>query len=243
MKFNDTVSKNGVIQACEDFLGFDSGDISGNSDLLQRFTRLINDRYYLISNKMWKSAGDWQFDDRNATTLPVATTDLVADQQDYTLPSTAQKIERVEVMNNNGNYYVIYPFDESQVPRTAMSEYYATAGAPEYYDIKGESLVLYPKPGAGFVTLVNGLKVYASRNITEFNSTATTQEPGFAVNFHRLLPLGACIDYAVGKSMDGIAKNCIYLYGETEKDLEEFYARRHRNPSNVSIKIGENNYV
>lgn len=243
MKFSDTSTKQGMIQACEDYLGFDSGNISGNTNLLQRFTRLINDRYSLISNKIWKASGDWQFDDRNQTTLPTATTTLVADQQDYELPSSAQKLERVEIMDNNGNYYPLVPIDEANVPTIGMSEFYETAGAPLYYDIKGRSIILYPKPGTGYVTLAAGLKIYVARDIVLFNSTATTQEPGFAVNFHRLLPLGACIDYAVGKSMDGIAKNCIYLYQETEKDLEQFYSRRHKNPDKVTINPKRENYI
>jgi hypothetical protein len=236
MVFNDTSTKNGIIQACEDYLGFDDGDISGNTVLLKRFTRLINDRYNLISNRIWKSAGDWEYDDRNQTTLPEATVDLVIGQKDYELPSTAQKLERVEVLDADGDYQIVYPFDKSEIKDIALSEYYETAGMPVRYDVIGRSLLLYPKPGSGYVTTSEGLKIYVSRDVIQFNSTATSTEPGFALNFHRLLPLGACIDYAVGKGMDSVAKNCIYLYNETLKDLEEFYARRHRDPINPRIK-------
>jgi hypothetical protein len=243
MRFSDTSTKTGMIQMCEDLCGFDSGDISGNANLLRRFTRLMNDRYGVVSNKVWKASGDWQFDDKNQTTLPSATTTLVANQQDYQLPSTAQKIERVEVMNVDGNYIQLRPFDESEIEGTAMSEWYKDAGMPVYYDLKGESLILYPKPGAGYVTLAAGLKIYVSRNIVQFNSTATTQEPGFAINFHRLLPIGASIDYAVGKGMDALAKNCIFLWQETDKDLGEFYSRRHRDPVNQSIKVADDTHI
>jgi len=243
MQYNNTTSQSGMVQMCEDMLGMNYGDISGNTKRLQRFTRFMNDRYGFLANRIWKASADWQFDDSNQATLPDATTDLVADQQDYELPSTAQKVERVEIKNQDGDYVVVRPFDEAQVPNTAMSEWYETAATPIYYDIKGRSLLLYPKPGTGYVTLTEGLKVYVSRDIVKFNSTATTQEPGFANNFHRAVPLGACIDYSVGKSMDGIVKNCIYLYNETIKDLEEFYARRHRNPPKVHMSPGSENYV
>ena len=243
MVFSNTSTRQGIIQECEDLLGFDNQDISGNTNLLRRFTRLINDRYSLVANKIWKTTGDWQFDDTNQTTLPEATVDLVADQKDYGLPSTAQKLERVEVKDVNGNYQIVYPFDEAEIKNTAMSEYYETSGMPVRYDIKGRSLLLYPSPGTGYVTLTAGLKIYVSRDIVQFNSTATTQEPGFATNFHRLLPLGACIDYAVGKEMNQVAKNCIYLYQETEKDMGEFYSRRHRNPINPRISPQQGNYI
>ena len=243
MQFSNTVSGSGIVQACEDYLGFDRLDISGNSNLLKRFTRLINDRYGLVANKIWKTTGDWEYDDTNQTTLPVATTDLVADQQDYGLPSSAQKLERVEIKNQDGDYIIIRPIDKSQIENQAMSEFYETAGTPVYYDVVGRSLLLYPKPGTGYVTLTAGLKIYVSRDVVQFNSTATTQEPGLAANFHRLLPLGACIDYAVGKSMDSVAKNCIYLYQETEKDMEEFYGRRHKNPMNIKINPSGESYI
>ena len=227
----------------EDLLGFDNGDISGNTNLLGRFTRSINDRYALISNKIWKSSGDWEFDDRNQTTLPVGTTTLVADQQDYELPTEAQKLERVEVLDVNGNYFTVNPIDKSEVEGIAMSELYPIAGTPVLYDLVGRSIILYPKPGAGFVTLAAGLKVYVSRDIVQFNNTATSQEPGFAINFHRLLPLGASIDYGTGKEMDAVVKNCIYLYTQTEKDLEEFYARRHRDPVNLNMGVKDDTSI
>ena len=240
MNYNNSSSNSGLIQQCETFLGFDRTDISGNSNLLKEFTRLINDRYKQVSNWIWSVVGDWEFDDSNQTTLPIATTDLVANQQDYSLPSSAQKIERVEVKNSNGDYTPIYPFDKSQIPDIALSEYYETAGMPVYYDMVGRSLVLYPKPTTDSVTLTAGLKIYVSRDTVDFNSTATTQEPGFATNFHRILPLGACIDYAIGKSMFDSAKSLKVLEEETKTDMKSFYARRHKDPTDRP-RINPNN--
>ena len=107
MRFSDTSTKTGMLQMCEDLLGYNNGQITDSSNLKQRFTRLINDRYNQVSNKIWKMVGDWEFDDTNQTTLPIATADLVANQQDYELPSSAQKLERVEVKNQDGDYVVI----------------------------------------------------------------------------------------------------------------------------------------
>ena len=47
-----------------------------------------------------KVTGEWEYDDSNYTNLPEATADLVDGQRDYELPSTAQKIDRVEVLDN-----------------------------------------------------------------------------------------------------------------------------------------------
>jgi len=233
-----------MIQACEDLCGFDNGDISGNTNLLNRFTRMLNDRYNQTSNWIWNTTGDWEYDDRSQTTLPEATTTLVANQQDYELPSTAQKVERVEVLNQDGNYYPLLPFDKSQVQGVAMSEFYKTAGAPVYYDISGRSLILYPKVGAGFVTLAAGLKVYVSRDVVQFNSTATSQTPGFALNFHRIIPLGASVDYSVGAKNFNAVNAIKPLVAETKADMQTFYARRHSDPDSVPrIKPNNEDYI
>lgn len=242
MKYSSTSSKDGILQFAEDLLGFNDGDISGNNNLKKRFTRLINDRYNQASNWIWKASGDWEYDDTGQTTLPIATTDLVANQQDYELPSTAQKLERVEIKNADGNYVIVRPIDKSQIPNIAMTEYYEEAGTPIYYDMVGRSIIFYPKPGAGYVTLASGLKIYVARNIVEFNSTATTQEPGFAPQFHRILPIGACMDFTVGRQMFNTMKSLQILLKETETDMKEFYSRRHRNPINPRINPNDENY-
>ena len=237
MRFSDTSTKTGMLQMCEDLLGYNNGQITDSSNLKQRFTRLINDRYNQVSNKIWKMVGDWEFDDTNQTTLPIATADLVANQQDYELPSSAQKLERVEVKNQDGDYVVIDPIDKSQIPDIALTEYYEDSGMPLCYDVVGRSLVLYPAPGTGYVTLTDGLKVYVSRDVIQFNATATTQEPGFAKQFHRILPVGACMDFAVGSQMFNSVNSLNILLKEVETDMNEFYARRHRNPdSNPRIR-------
>ena len=243
MNFNNTSTREGMIQMCEDLCGFDNGDISGDTDLLNRFTRMLNDRYNQTSNWIWKASGDWQFDDRGQTTLPEATTDLVGDQQDYELPSTAQKLMRVEVKDQNGDYHVLRAFDESAVKGIAMSEWYETAGIPIFYDIKGRSLILYPKPGTGFVTLSAGLKIYVSRDVIQFNSTATSQEPGFSLNFHRMIPLGASLDYSIGAGKFNTVNAIKPLILETRTDMQEFYSRRHRDPILPKIKPNTENYI
>ena len=135
---------------------------------------------------------------------------------------------RVEVLDSDGNWRLLTPFDETQVKDQAMSEFYETAGLPVYYDLKGRSIIFYPKPDEDYVTLTSGLKVYFSRDISEFSSTDTTKEPGFVDNFHRLLSLGAAYDYAVSR---GMADRVNYLksqINEMVQELKNFYGQRHR---------------
>lgn len=203
-------------------------EISGDSALLKRFTKDINDYYRRVNSYIWEVTGTWEYDDAEWTDLPIATTDLVANQQDYALPSTAQKVDRVEVLNSAGDYQLIKPIDKSMIRTGAMSEFYETAGMPVYYDLIGRSVFLYPKPAAASVTTTDGLKVYFSRDIDEFVSTDTTREPGFVSNFHTILSLGASYKYAISYEMTSKISFLKREINEMKKELKNFYGTRHR---------------
>lgn len=182
MKFSDTTNKRGLIQDCETLLGMTDAEISGNTTLLETFTRMINAWYRRVNSWIWESTGTWEYDDSNYTDLPIATTTIVDDQQDYEIPSTAQKIDRVEVKDIAGNYQLITPIDKSQIKTLAMSEFQETAGMPTYYDLVGRSLFLYPKPDTTKVTATAGLKIYFTRDIEEFGLLRTGTAEGTVAN-------------------------------------------------------------
>jgi hypothetical protein len=80
---------------------------------------------------------------------------------------------------------------------------------PKYYDLVGESIMLYPAPAAANVTTTAGLKLSFSRTIDEFAVTDTSTQPGFESNFHRALSIGAALDWAIGKDEGGGLTNLI----------------------------------
>lgn len=243
MNFNDTTNRNGLIQDCESLLGFNSTDISDTSSSTNRlndFTRLINARYRQAVTWIWETQDDWDFDDRNATTLPIATTTLVDSRQDYSLPTTAFRVERVEALNSSGDYELLDPIDKAQIKGVAMSEYYEDAGMPIQYDLVGRSLMLYPKPGASYVTTSSGLKVYVSRDITEFNNTSTTWGPGFIEPYHRIISLGASLDYAIGQGMTQTIGQLQTQLLDMKTGMQTFYASRHDEDFKKKIWPGDN---
>ena len=205
------------------------GTISGNATLLKRFTNLINVWYGRVDTMIWKKlARAWDFDDRNYTDLPIATTDLVDGQQDYSLPSWARRIERAEVLDSDGDYQLLTQIDKSQVGDEAMTEFEETAGLPIYYDLVANSIFLYPKPDADDVTLSDGLKVYFNRSVDLFTSTDTTKEPGFPSEFHRILSAGASYDYVIAEGMTDKLVPLKNMINEMMGDVSDFYARRDR---------------
>ena len=229
MLFSNTTTQSGLIQDCETLTGIGKNGISGNTDKLKEFTRLMNVWYRKADSWIWDAVGDWDFDDGNYTTLPVGTTDLVAGQHDYSVPSSARKIERVEAIDEDGDYSILTPIDKSEIQSEGMSRFEDEDSFPLYYDMVGGSIYLYPAPKDN---ATSGLKLYCSRDINEFsttfNATTSAVTPGFDNHFHRILSLGASYDWCVAK---GLAKSPVLRaeLSQLEGEIKSFYGSRNRN--------------
>jgi len=226
MEYNDETNYLGICQDINQHLGFSMTDTS--SYPIEDKTRNVNEWYRKANTWIWQATGTWEYDDSNYTDFPIATADLVDAQQDYALPTTAQKIDRVEVLDSEGSYHLIKPLDKGQIKGSSMSEFYKEDGFPAYYDLVGASVFLYPAPAAGDVTTTAGLKLYFTRDISVFTSSSTTTEPGFARPFHRILSLGAALDYAIGRKMWDRVNPIKREIKELKVELQEFYGNRHR---------------
>ena len=224
----------------ENSLYHDSLNFAGITDTSQfpivEFTRNANNWYRKTDSWIWEATGAWEYDDSNHTDLPIVTTTLVttpgSEQQDYALSSSARKIDRVEVLDSNGNYQPVIPFDKSMVKGVAMSEFYETPGLPKYYDLVGNSIFLYPKPGATYVTEAKGLKLYIGRDIKEMTITDTNTEPGFDNHYHRIISLGAAYDHLLaigaGDSEPVKIKGVRAEISQLHNELNKHYSSRHR---------------
>ena len=192
--------------------------------------RRINNAYEEVIGEVIQADGTWQFDDTNYSTHPIGTTTLVSGQRDYSFDITMLNIERVEVKDNSGNFYLLKPLDKSEID-IAITEFYETSGRPEYYDKNGSSINLYPAPDAGIsVTLAAGLKVYFQRTADVFTSaqvTTGTKVPGFASPYHQILCYMAALPYCMTYKKDRVA-----LYerkvAEIRKAMMGHYSRREK---------------
>ena len=239
MKFN--YGNEGLCQDTRGLLGIGINDSStySNADI----ARSGNNWYRRAVNWVWESVGDWEYDDTNLSTLPVATVDLVDGQPDYELPSSAQKIDRVEIKDNEGTWHLLLPITKEQVEDEAITEKFGDDGLPEYYDMVGRSVILYPSPATANITASGGLKIYVSRDIDEFNATATTREPGFANNFHRIISIGSALDFANAKGMTDKITIFNGQLADIKKEMQEFYSRRHEKDFKLHIRPSQENFI
>lgn len=242
---NDNSDRDSIVHDTLYLCGLPTVSASFSSYSLHDITRNSNIHYQDAVSKIWQAADGWQYDDSNKTDLPIGTTNLTNNQQDYTLPTDAQRISRIEVMDSNGDYQKVEQKDIHDV-NVAMSEYYDEPGMPLYYDLIGRSVMLYPIPvsGAGGATLTSGMRVYFDRTPDEFETngtTASTTSPGFADPFHRLISLGNAIDYEQDKSRHD---RLVAMRTAIEKGLTEFYSKRNvERPAQIRPKKNWRNYL
>ncbi len=171
--------------------------------------------------------GRWQFDDTNQTDLPIATTGLVTDQQDYSLPDTDLEITRIEVLDTSSNWNKLVPIDQSDIYDQSLSDFLKTSGRPIYYDKLGNSIFLYPKPS---YTQSASLKVYFKRApvaITTASLTSASAKPGFNSMFHELIPLWVSYDYGMANGLSNVSLLMTEIQ-RLEGQLQDTYALRDK---------------
>ena len=101
MQWSDPNNHQGIIQRTYFMTFGDSLDHSADWSLLD-VTASGNLALAYIANALWKASDIWTWDDTNQTSLPVATTNLVSGQTDYSLGSTILQIKGVSILDISG---------------------------------------------------------------------------------------------------------------------------------------------
>ena len=232
LQFSDTSTKRGILQEIEMELGFQYGDITGNSTKLNQFTSLVNlawDNYLTIA---LPASGTWQFDDSNQTAFPIIKTNIVSGQRDYTFTTDQQgnlilDIYKVAILAGATEtlYQEIKPIDaQSDEEGTSLVAEDATGGVPNRYDKTANAIFLDPNPN---YAATNGLKVYINREASYFTSSDTTDKPGCPGIHHRYFVLKPAFDFARRNSLsiEASLRNEVLLM---EQGIAAYFSRRSR---------------
>ncbi len=208
-------------------------DADINSYPLADATRRINAALEELIGEIINSDGTWEWDDTNHTDLPVGTGNLVADQSSYSFTSEYLEVRQVKIKDQNGNWLPpLKPIDYRDFKDVSIEEYFETSGTPEYYDIVGDTIRLYPAPATANVTATAGLKVNFSRSADLFTTSDTTQEPGLPSTHHVLLAYMAAIPFCIGYKKDRVPFYDKKVQ-EMKKTLLAFYARREKDKRKI----------
>ena len=202
----------------------------------------INIWYQKVVSMILESADEANFADTNDTNYPLTTRLLVAAQRDYAFGTalwtllgkeggagTATqtllplKIKRLDVAYDGTNYYKATPFDDGTskygMGNASNDDQYFVKDAPQY-DVKFNSIFLYPMATAADVTAGAIMRLEQERNVIPFTSgqlTAGTVIPGFDAPFHPILAEGAALEYGKARAYPQVE--------DWEKNLQDWEAR------------------
>lgn len=192
----------------------------------------VNNALERVVSLIIQASGRWQYDDSNRYEsdgitergVPIATTRLNENQQDYVLDVSHIEIVRVEIKDTEGSWHLVQPIDQADVRSTSITDYMKVAGQPKYYDKSGVSVYLYPKPN---YTQDASLKLFYQRPPSYFTTSDTTKVPGYNALYHDLLPLWTAYNFALANGKEN-AQNLMTQIQMREDALVNDYALRDR---------------
>jgi hypothetical protein len=239
--FNDTTTRNGLIQLIERNLKLGDGRISGDSDTLKDFTADINLAVDSLLRIIFKASGKWQYDDSNHTDYPFIYTSIVSGQRDYAFTTDEQgnvilDIYKVMIKDPiSGFYNEITPIDQqSDAEVQAFYNEQNLTGTPSRYDKTGNGIFLDALPD---YDLAKGLKVFINREALYFTSADTTKKLGVDGLCQEYLALEPTYRYAMRNKLDNREEFKRDL-AELIKDIKIRYRDRGRD-SQDTIEVVE----
>lgn len=231
MQFNSQINGQDIVT--------ETNDLANTSNVtypLTEKTRAANKMLALVWSWILDSYNGWESDDSASSDFPIALTTLAIGQPDYDVPNDAQTIRSVAILAPNGTQYQeVFPITEEEFTSRGISEgaIFTTTGTPIYYRPIGTSIKLYPTPS---YTQAQGLRVTFDRGLLNFVPTDTTKAPGFASQFHNVMPVGMALDFAARNNLTSEAGLQKQL-DDFERRIKLFYSKRYQEKYPNVIKL------
>lgn len=159
------------------------------------------------------------WDDFTNANFPIATIDLEAGKDHYTIPDASLVIHRFRIKNQDGKFVTLTPKMRRELSDTELR----STGTPSKYYKIDNAIFPIPVPDYG---ASSGVELEFQRGANHFSSTDTTAVPGFNPQFHQFLSVGAALRYAVA---NGMKEKVSQLSVEKERiraAIREHYERR-----------------
>ena len=234
ISFSDTVNNTGILQRARQMARVDSVQWD-----TYNVVNSCND--WLNKIFTYGKPGDkrFQLDDTNHTKLPIGTTNLVANQSDYSFLTDEQgnritNLTRIDILDASGLYRQLIPIDQGNLNGVALDEWNKTAGLPLYYDKIADNVIrLYPKPVA---SVTAGIKFYFLRSPSYFTASDTTKAPRVADDLHRGFVIASAYDAAFTLGLDNLQALSIELQKEEQKLEDYFSSRETDEPQRLTMR-------
>jgi len=243
MILSNTTTQNGIIEQGRLYAGANATTLP-NLNVITSINAGLDEVAYTIQTSDKK----WSWDDTNNQDLPVATTDIVAGQQDYSLDTSFLKIKGVFYVDSNGAKTELTKVENANDLLLLDSR---DTGIPQRFAFVDNSIFLdvFPTTGTAESSSIK-LEVHFVRNMSYFVvadiAGTPTKTPGFNPQFHRILPHYIARDYFLTKE-EG---NSSYLKHDNAiktilGQIQNCYSSRDETTnSNITMaRINHNDYL
>lgn len=220
--FSDTTNNTGIVQQVRKFMRVDATQWP-----TANIVNSVNNYLDTVAGYAIGADRLFQWDDTNHTALPIGTTNLVANQTDYSFLTDQQgnnilNLTRIDILDASGQYRKLEPIDQTDI-LGAIDAQYIVAGLPEYYDKIADNIVrLYPKPVS---SVTAGLKFYFQRTPSYFTASDTTKTPGVPALLHRGFVIAAAYDGALTLGLQNLQPLSVEMQKEEKKMAQHFGSR------------------
>lgn len=192
--------------------------------------RNLNRWYTNAIASILKVNGEWQVSGE------VATTDIVASQREYTLPTDILKLNEVYIKSTSSGEYIKARQRDAINVDIEPESYHPY---PPEYDLLDNSIFIYLSEDS-ITEVTAGLKIHYQSDVTELSTG--TDKPNLAEPFKRYLSYGAAFDYALANEMWNKVKAFESQLVTYEAKMLEFYATRSTVKKVRLIPNDEDNY-
>lgn len=231
MIFSDPTLNQGIVEQVRSLMRVDSSQWPTS-----KIVASVNNYLDTVTGYAIGADRRFQWDDTNHTALPIGTTNLIANQSDYSFLTDQQgnsiiELERVEVLDSSGFYRQLIPVDMAQIGG-AIDERLRTAGSPTSYDKIADNIVrLFPKP---LTSVSAGIKFYFQRTGSYFTASDTTKSPGVSPLLHRGFVVAAAYDGALTLGLPNLQALSAEMVKE-EMKMKEYFTNRTPDEANKFI--------
>lgn len=232
MVFSDITLNTGIVQQVRNFMRVDATQWPTS-----RIVNSANNYLDMVTGYAIGADRRFQWDDTNHTKLPIGTTNLVANQSDYSFLTDEQgnailNLTRIDILDASGKYRQLEVIDQTQI-EGALDESLNPAGVVTRYDKIADNIIrLYPKPS---VSVTAGLKFYFQRAGSYFLATDTVKNPGVAPLLHRGFVIAAAYDGAMTLGLANLQPLSMELQKEEARMVQYFSNRNLDEVSKLAV--------
>lgn len=145
--------------------------------------------------------GGWNYDASGNSNLPSATTHLVANQTNYTLPDILELKAVSYKLEGQNTWQPLKPItlEDIQSMGYAEAEFERIPALPIWYRPVGNVLKIYP---AADFSQDDSLETQFNRDSVAFTAASTSSVPGFATTFHEAIAVYMALQFAKINNME-----------------------------------------